>query len=235
MRIGKIPSAAGIAYRLLREHGPISFARYAWYLTTAARTGRWEWWLRDAVPLTGSVAVDAGASFGQWSRWLATRFDRVVAFEPNPDIRPKLRRNTPPHVHIMPYALWDSATQLSYTTYADSRVNRVTSHDLLHTVGQGRNGTKVPSITLDSLCLMSLDFVKVDVEGAEAHVLRGARSTLSLYHPKLIIEIHSAAARAGCERVLKSLGYRWEYRHFPFTPPGHPLHEKRLWLVTCSR
>jgi hypothetical protein len=49
--------------------------------------------------------------------------------------------------------------------------------------------------------------VKIDVEGAEAAVLRGAPELLAR-RPALIIETHGAEAERGCADVLAPLGYR---------------------------
>ncbi len=52
----------------------------------------------------------------------------------------------------------------------------------------------IASITLDSLCLelsMEPDLIKVDVEGAESAVLRGARQIASQFGPQFIVEMHA--------------------------------------------
>lgn len=64
----------------------------------------------------------------------------------------------------------------------------------------------VPMITIDSLGLERLDFVKLDVEGMEIEVLRGAQSTLSRHTPIMFIEVQKSD-RGEIERFLSNLSY----------------------------
>jgi len=52
------------------------------------------------------------------------------------------------------------------------------------------------------------DFIKIDVEGAEASVLRGAKSILSDRQPPLIVETHGGAVESECVAILERCGYR---------------------------
>ena len=72
--------------------------------------------------------------------------------------------------------------------------------------------------TLDAIVaergLNRIDLVKIDVEGFEHEVLRGARDTLARFRPKLIVEWHNAffdgrpeAARALYDLLTETLGY----------------------------
>ena len=58
-----------------------------------------------------------------------------------------------------------------------------------------------------------LDRLKMDVEGADLHVLRGLRETLARLQPELFIEDHSRYgfySRNDLNALLLSLGYDWE-------------------------
>lgn len=72
----------------------------------------------------------------------------------------------------------------------------------------------VPMATLDSIVSEGNapppEFVKIDVEGAELLVLRGAHETLRRHRPIVFAEIHSAALFAECSRLLSDLGYTIE-------------------------
>jgi hypothetical protein len=61
-----------------------------------------------------------------------------------------------------------------------------------------------------------LDFVKLDVEGAEAVVLRGMRRLLRESKPTLAVEFHTPEGWAGRSELLEA-GYRLE------TPAGEPI------------
>ncbi len=66
--------------------------------------------------------------------------------------------------------------------------------------------------TLDHLVLArgfeAPDFIKVDIEGAEASFLAGAAEVLARHHPRLVIEVHSEPLERQCLEFLARLGYR---------------------------
>ena len=76
--------------------------------------------------------------------------------------------------------------------------------------------TERPQVTLDEFCTqnrLAPDVVKIDVEGAELLVLKGARRTLAKYQPLLFLSIHPAHLKTmgqsteEVERLLRELGY----------------------------
>ncbi|WP_075056545.1 FkbM family methyltransferase [Thermogymnomonas acidicola] len=66
---------------------------------------------------------------------------------------------------------------------------------------------RVKMVTLDSQRLRP-DIMKVDVEGYEMHVLRGACSTIEANMPRLIVETHSLSLRKSVTEFLTGMGYR---------------------------
>jgi FkbM family methyltransferase len=76
-------------------------------------------------------------------------------------------------------------------------------------VGQQIDYTKttpVRMISIDSMNLPRLDLIKIDVEGAEASVLRGAKDTLMRLHPIIHIEVNKSD-RKELAQLLMSYGY----------------------------
>jgi hypothetical protein len=63
--------------------------------------------------------------------------------------------------------------------------------------------------TLDSAAATHFmpDFIKIDVEGAEASVLRGARRILTERMPSMVVEMHHPEVEAQCRELLRSCGY----------------------------
>ena len=71
--------------------------------------------------------------------------------------------------------------------------------------------------TLDSYRL-KLTILKIDVEGFEMDVLRGAIKTIKRYHPKIIIETHTYKLREEALRFLGSIGYKVKHYGRSVTP-----------------
>jgi FkbM family methyltransferase len=70
----------------------------------------------------------------------------------------------------------------------------------------------VPATTLDEICATRpgrLALVKVDVEGAEARVLAGAKRVLADRRPAWLMDVHSPALGESCRATLTQAGYRF--------------------------
>jgi FkbM family methyltransferase len=128
-------------------------------------------------------ALDIGAHIGCWTKELATRFGRVVAFEPMPENFAALTQNLAGHdnVRLMPVALADRSTSCRM-----SHVGRINSGEW-HLAAEGE-GPLVPVSPLDVLALRDVGLVKIDAEGSEHLVLAGAERTLRACHPVVILE-----------------------------------------------
>lgn len=150
------------------------------------------------------VAVDIGAHVGLWSRVLCDHFASVLAFEPV--FADCFRRNLAgkANVTLYPVALSDSAGSVEMKIATG---NSGMTHVVKDPAGTGQT---VPVETLDSYRLNDVDLIKVDVEGWEYRVLRGAEQTLLRFRPVVICE-HKGHDQAyepphGSVEYLQSLG-----------------------------
>jgi FkbM family methyltransferase len=135
---------------------------------------------------------------------------KVYAFEPMERNLRYLRRHiTLNHLlncHIVEAAVSDTdgTQRFSSASWHDS-MGRISSDGEL----------EVRSVTLDSYFygepgLPPPTVIKIDVEGAEMLVLKGANRIFSEFHPQLFIEIHGNQQHADCRAYLIAKGYRLE-------------------------
>ena len=135
------------------------------------------------------VFYDIGAHGGLYSLTLKRRFPnmRVLSFEPLPDeLRTNCRLNDIATDDIQPVAVGDTAGSAWITTSV-----RAANH-LIN--GPSRDSMEVNVVRLDDYAelhaLPPPDWIKVDVEGMELPVLRGAHRLLDLHGPVIICEIN---------------------------------------------
>jgi FkbM family methyltransferase len=154
---------------------------------------------RDAVR-PGAVVLDVGANVGSYTLLFAIWVGptgRVFAFEPAPEARAGLRRHVALNgltgrVEIM-------ATAASSTPgFARFRADGASGANAIALDGDGPAPTSidVDTTSIDAFCdhhQLSPDVIKIDVEGAELDVLKGARDVLARRGVKAFVEFHPAA------------------------------------------
>jgi len=166
--------------------------------------------------------LDVGAHDGDFTRpFAALPASRVLAFEPLPTAFARLAaQDWPAHVTLRPEALGDHAGEITLTLPVVAGVPQEqwasTAKGYAQHPGVAEQRHQVPLITLDSLNLADLSHVKLDAEGGEYEVLRGARGTLLRCRPVLSIEIeerHRPGATHAVPAFLDALGYDafWEW------------------------
>jgi len=121
------------------------------------------------------LAIDVGAHCGLWSMQLKRLFERVVAFEPLPRHIECFKRNTRGCV------LYEVVLGVGPGFVGMKVVEGLSGRS--HVEGDGAFSV----LSLDEFRL-SPDFMKVDTEGYEYFVLRGAEETLKRCHPVLVVE-----------------------------------------------
>lgn len=132
----------------------------------------------------GDIVIDCGADIGTFTRSaLAAGASRVIAVEPAPQNESCLRRNfegelAEGRVTICAVGVWNKEEVLPLSG-GSVALNR------------GPSRAVVRLTTLDSLAaelkLNRVDFIKMDIEGAEKQALQGARQVLLRFKPRLAI------------------------------------------------
>ncbi|MDT0377361.1 FkbM family methyltransferase [Streptomyces sp. DSM 42041] len=161
--------------------------------------------LADFCP-RGGTAVDVGGWYGPWTRRLARRADRVVTVEPVPHLARRLRATSPPNVEVLQAAATDHHGTATLWLPHGGRGDRGVSSLVRREVH--RSAVDVSCLALDELQLRGLTLVKVDVDGSEAAVLRGAEETLRRERPALFVELEQRIQPVGpVLSYLSALGY----------------------------
>lgn len=154
----------------------------------------------------GGVAVDVGANIGNHTLYLASNLDlRVVAVEPEVGNVSLLRHNVELNglqdkVVVVAAAAWSSRERLRLVNEVAG--NGGTFHGAVEADGE------VQAAPLDELVVDGpVRLIKIDVEGAEPHVLAGARGILERDRPVVVTECHGAEAYRKIADHLRPLGY----------------------------
>lgn len=152
----------------------------------------------DTVKLFQTLAqgtvLDIGANIGCTALLFSQLADQVYAFEPSPSTYALLRKNVDAAINVFTHNVGIGDTQgESELTFA--RNNR--SGGFVSDKTSASTGHVVEKISIDTLDdtvrrlkLKGVDFIKIDVEGFEAHVIKGAQETLSSYRPVVALELN---------------------------------------------
>ena len=140
----------------------------------------------------GDIVLDCGAHVGVFARQaLAAGAELVVAIEPAPQTLVALKRNLADEIaagRVIVYekGVWDKEEMMAFYSDADSALSRV-----MHAHEEHNLGTQIPLTTIDKIVeelqLERVDFIKMDIEGAERKALVGARNTLAKLKPRLAL------------------------------------------------
>lgn len=157
-------------------------------------------WLGDTDPgenvQPGNVVIDCGAHVGVFTHFALKRgASKVVAIEPDPANLECLRRNyaaeiAAGRVVLVPKGAWNEETTLKlYSGDLNSGSNSVIQQH-----AGAKSYIEIPVTTIDgvvaSLGLARVDFIKMDIEGAEREALAGARNTLAQFKPRLMLDAY---------------------------------------------
>lgn len=165
--------------------------------------------LPHLVP-AGCTAIDGGANKGVYSWWLSKLCRRVLAFEPNPRMYAYMSRAVPSNVEPKRLALAGAEAVRTFNLPTTSGKKHHTRGSLYEVAAGSRTDSfEVQAISIDSLGLDELGFIKLDVEGAELECLRGATVTLERCRPVVMCEVTGVGGSSPAElfAFLIGLGY----------------------------
>jgi FkbM family methyltransferase len=199
--------------------------------------------LRKNLINKGMTVVDVGAHIGNHSIFFALHCERVFSFEPRSDSFALLCRNIVENgiknVDAMRLALSarssgdvcsglisEGNTGATYFWYAgESRKFRF-SGERKNRLIRDPHPCYCPTKRLDDLNLGPVHFLKVDVEGMELEVLKGAEQTIQKWSPLIMVEVVPEVNASEVRQWLKS----WGYVH----SPGW-AEKRKTWLRARTR
>jgi FkbM family methyltransferase len=153
---------------------------------------------REVRVHSGDVVLDCGANIGVYTRVaLDQGAGKVVAIEPAPENIDCLRRNfaaeiAAGRVIVYPKGVWDKDDFL--TLHVDPH-NSAADSFLIEREGSHAE-EKMPVTTIDKIAaelnLERVDFIKMDIEGAEVRALEGARTVIARFRPRMALSAYHA-------------------------------------------
>jgi FkbM family methyltransferase len=151
------------------------------------------------------TAIDQGSHVGLWTMHLAKWFNFVVCVEPLAHLRECWHANMADNPHLSKCSLEAFALGKGFgrvrmmTNPAAGGDSWIETPDATKRVIYGHTaepvGDMIDMVTIDALELNEVDFIKLDAEGYEENIARGAEETIALSRPVIVIEQKHAMAR----------------------------------------
>jgi len=153
------------------------------------------------------TVLDIGAWCGTWSKALEPYAKKVIAFEPDRVHFSCLEKNCTINCNPRNEAVGAKEGMISLSDDNFTQAKRVVSEG------------SIKMIAIDDLAYEQVDLIKIDVEGYEMEVLKGAKRTLTNTQ-YLMIELNNNTKKYGSsntdvESYLRDIGYKVLIEHWP--------------------
>lgn len=184
----------------------------------------------------GDTFIDCGANIGFYTLYAASLVGtsgRVLAFEPSAREMQRLHENialnTLPQIECFSCALSDHEGSAQFSI-AEGAGENTLAQTFGYTDTQLTQRVTVELRTLDNITANypSIKLIKIDVEGAELHVLKGTQEILKRARPAILFEVFPAAllrmqsTPGMIDEMLRAAGYRF-YTIHPVTAEWEAL------------
>ena len=180
-----------------------------------ARGYEWDGWMRKDLEKyykEGTEILDIGANIG-YNSLMFSDYGPVCAFEPmfHKIVNLNTKNNKLKHeIKVYPIALSDKSKKVHMyipNKVKTSGLRNYGGTSMYKTAGfDDQTKTEVECHKLDDMYTGTPSIIKVDVEGHELEVLKGAENTIRKYMPTLLIEIFNFE-NSEVAKYIKTLGY----------------------------
>lgn len=165
----------------------------------------------------GDTVFDIGANWGIHTllfQRLVGEAGKVFSFEPYMPVYDELRfharLNSCRSVECLSYGLTNYTGQAIFSVASNPAMGGLAKHRF--ELGNFTKDVAISVTTVDAFCaerrLKRLDFIKLDVEGAEPSVLEGAEETIKRFWPTILVDRSAEDRDEKCWDFLTSLGYQ---------------------------
>lgn len=148
--------------------------------------------------------LDIGANVGVYSFYFRNIFRNIDAFEPIAEITYRLKSLQAPHIHIHNIALSNRAGDINLNIPI---INGITTpaRASIETRDSKNIKRNVKIRTVDSYDFDDIDLIKIDVEGHEESVIKGAQNTIKKTLPIILVEIEQRHINKNISEIYKKI------------------------------
>ena len=216
MRKGPIPYWAKRIKHLIKKSLIVTGPAFYWRLRYAILGyPEPELKLIDRFRSKDLCAIDVGGNYGMYTFYASRRFSTCYTFEPLPYFEPIYTQGFKnQNIVWKQVALSDKEeTAVMRTPTCDRGYSTIDSRNQLEGKVDESDGidiVEVKTARLDTFEIKSVGFLKVDVEGHELEVLRGAAQTIGSSKPVILVEVeerHREGSVKGVAALLADMGY----------------------------
>ena len=161
--------------------------------------------VRLRKPITASC-IDVGSHVGFWAKDLTEQFKHVYAFDPIPEVRECFVKNiTKDNYTLYPYGLGNETTSKKVLWSPEETGNT-------HVSEQGNLEIEIKR--LDDFDLFPIDYIKIDAEGYEIEVCKGASELIKRDKPLIHVEakdkvlVKQGLTRNDIQNFFASINYK---------------------------
>ena len=187
------------------------------YLTPTISKGcEWDGWMRRDVRThhkIGTDILDIGANIG-YNTLIFSDYGPVLSFEPifHQIVGMNVEKNTLRHpVRVIPCALSDEKviSTIHLPTPGKNPENRINYGGASFNHKEDIKGqcVDVQCQRLDDIYTGTPSFLKIDVEGHELRVLKGAEETIKKHKPVILVELHDFSEDHEVHKFMMCMGY----------------------------